>query len=106
MRHRYSTAVRSFMPHHAAITRTALSRSPKSAASCTPLYGSGGGKISGLFRSGGQEMAKNGHIVRYTAKELAEQRRRGETRSDGARADTEPSERLQEQRAPDRDASD
>jgi len=53
--------VRSFMPHHAAITRTALSRSLKSAASCTPLYGSGrAGKISGLFRSGGQEMAKNG----------------------------------------------
>jgi uncharacterized protein (DUF4415 family) len=48
-------------------------------------------------------MAKNGRIVRYTAEDLAEKRRRGETRSDWARAAAVTSEEIEAQAAADPD---
>src|SRR5262245_30801048 len=48
-------------------------------------------------------MAKKGRIVKYTAEELAEQRRRGETRSDWARAAAMTSTEIEAQVAADPD---
>jgi len=48
-------------------------------------------------------MAKKGRIVRYTAEELAEKRRRKETRSDWARASAMTSEEIEAQVAADPD---
>jgi uncharacterized protein (DUF4415 family) len=48
-------------------------------------------------------MAKKGRIVSYTAEELAEKRRRGETRSDWARGATMTSEEIEAQVAADED---
>ena len=48
-------------------------------------------------------MVKRGRFVRYTAEELAEKRRRGETRSDWARAAALTSEEIEAQVAADPD---
>jgi uncharacterized protein (DUF4415 family) len=48
-------------------------------------------------------MAKRGRIARYTAEELAEKRRRGETRSDWARAAALTSQEIEAQVAADPD---
>jgi uncharacterized protein (DUF4415 family) len=48
-------------------------------------------------------MAKKGRIVRYTSEELVEKRRRGETRSDWARAAALNSEEIEAQVAADPD---
>jgi uncharacterized protein (DUF4415 family) len=48
-------------------------------------------------------MAKKERIVRYTAEELAEKRRRGETRADWARAAAMTSEEIEAQVAADPD---
>lgn len=48
-------------------------------------------------------MAKKGRIARYTAEELAEKRRRGETRSDWARAAALTSKEIEAQAAADPD---
>ena len=48
-------------------------------------------------------MPKKGPIVRYTAEELAEKRRRGETRSDWAKAAAMTSEEIEAQIAADPD---
>src|ERR1700737_5145440 len=48
-------------------------------------------------------MAKKGCIVSYTAEELGGERRRGETRSDWARAATMTSEEIEAQVAADED---
>jgi uncharacterized protein (DUF4415 family) len=48
-------------------------------------------------------MAKNGRIVRYTAEELAEKRRRGQTHSDWAKAAAMTSEEIEAQVAADPD---
>ena len=61
-------------------------RPRRSMASFTPLCGCGGVQINGLFHFGEQAVAKIEHIVRYSAKDLAGKRERGETRSDCARA--------------------
>jgi uncharacterized protein (DUF4415 family) len=50
------------------------------------LCGCGDAKISASFHSGGRVMPKKEHIVRYSAEELAEKRKRGESRSDWGRA--------------------
>src|SRR6202022_3247717 len=75
----------------------------KSTVSCTRLYGCGESKVSELSRSGGREMAKRGRIVSYTAEELAEKRRRGDTRSDWATAAAMTSEEIEAQVAADPD---
>jgi uncharacterized protein (DUF4415 family) len=48
-------------------------------------------------------MSKKGHIVRYSAAELAEKRRRGETRSDWARAAAATREEIEAQAPADPD---
>jgi uncharacterized protein (DUF4415 family) len=48
-------------------------------------------------------MARKGRIVRYTAEELAEKRRRGETRSNWAKAAAMTSEEIEAQVAADPD---
>ena len=48
-------------------------------------------------------MAKKGRIVRYTSEELVDKRRRGETRSDWARAAAMNSEEIEAQVAADPD---
>jgi uncharacterized protein (DUF4415 family) len=63
-----------------------LFRPPRSVGSFTRPYGCGEAVINGLFPSGEQAVAKKEHIVRYSAEELAEKRKRGATRSDWARA--------------------
>jgi uncharacterized protein (DUF4415 family) len=48
-------------------------------------------------------MSKKGRIVRYSVDELAEKRRRGETRSDWARAEATTPEEIEAQAAADPD---
>jgi uncharacterized protein (DUF4415 family) len=103
MRRRSSTTARWFTLHHGAVTRTALFQPLKSTASCTPSYGCGGAEISGLSHSGERGMAKSGRITSYTAKELGEKRKCGETRSDWAKAAAMTSEEIEAQVAADQD---
>jgi uncharacterized protein (DUF4415 family) len=103
MRHEYSMVVPRSTPRHGAMTRVDSFQPLKSITNCIRSYGRGGTEISGLSHFGEQEMLKKGRIVKYTAEELAEKRKTGETHSDWARAAAATREEIEAQVAADPD---